>query len=261
MLNSEMSIKAIKHYEYCAINYSNEIINSIINTTTYIGDEQGNIDNINNITSFYDTKFIFLDSFTQDVVVKYQDRENIAILNFSDFTLPAGKFFKGSTVQEESLCHNSILANVLYHFDKTFYNENKKFKNGGYYANRALYSKDVLFINSDKPVYVDVITCAAPNLNYVRRFNKAHIELNNDILDSRIKFILNIAKDNNVKTLVLGAYGCGIFGQDAKLVSETFKKYLLNEFQNVFKEVLFALPKGKNTYNYNTFKEVIDTMI
>ena len=38
--------------------------------------------------------------------------------------------------------------------------------------------------------------------------------------------MLDIAKENHVGTLILGAFGCGVFGQDAGEVAEIFKEYL-----------------------------------
>ena len=35
-----------------------------------------------------------------------------------------------------------------------------------------------------------------------------------------------MAKENQVDLLILGAYGCGVFGQNVKEVAEIFKEYL-----------------------------------
>ena len=54
-----------------------------------------------------------------------------------------------------------------------------------------------------------------------------------------------------VETLILGAWGCGVFGQDPKVVAELMQNTL--EYYPHFKKVIFAIPKG---YNYDMFKEV-----
>ena len=72
---------------------------------------------------------------------------------------------------------------------------------------------------------------------------------------SRIKFILDIAKDNHVDTLVLGAFGCGVFGQNPREVANIFKKLLDTSFKGCFKKVVFGIPKGNND-NLEQFKLV-----
>ena len=59
-----------------------------------------------------------------------------------------------------------------------------------------------------------------------------------------------IAKNNEVDTLILGAYGCGVFGQDPYEVASIFKEYL--DECKCFKTVVFAVPNGKNG-NYEAF--------
>ena len=54
-----------------------------------------------------------------------------------------------------------------------------------------------------------------------------------------------MAKDNNVDTLILGAYGCGVFGQDAIEVAKIFKTWLP---LYSFKKVIFAIPKGNGNF-------------
>lgn len=69
---------------------------------------------------------------------------------------------------------------------------------------------------------------------------------------SRIKFVLDIAKENQVDLLILGAYGCGVFGQDAEEVAEIFREYL-NTTHKCFEKVIFAIPKGRDK-NFDAFE-------
>lgn len=66
--------------------------------------------------------------------------------------------------------------------------------------------------------------------------------------------MLDIAEENDVKTLILGAYGCGVFGQDAKEVAGIFKKFLTT-MHTSFDTVVFAVPDGMNG-NYREFARV-----
>lgn len=76
----------------------------------------------------------------------------------------------------------------------------------------------------DSPFSVDVITCAAPYNVY--GFDR---ELLRSTYESRITNILEAAIDNDVDTIVLGAFGCGAFHNPPELMAEALKKYLLTE--------------------------------
>lgn len=177
----------------------------------------------------------------------------IGILNFASFTSPGGGFLNGAHAQEEDLCHNSNLYERISPEVK-FYAYNIKHKNNGAYENRAIFSYDVNFIDpdTDKEYLADVITCAAPNKRAGSYSNEQWD--NTEILKDRIQFILNIAHTEDIQILILGAWGCGVFGQDPKEVAKLFKEELTSGKYN-FEKVIFAIPLG---YNYDCFKEIID---
>ena len=186
----------------------------------------------------------------------YAKEGKVALLNFASYKNPGGLFLNGSKAQEECLCHASCLYNVLKEFSD-YYKWNNEHKNKGLYLNRALYSPDVLFHYEDTLFGCDVITCAAPNKSTAQEYCQVSDEDNLKALESRIKFILDIAKDNEVDILVLGAYGCGVFGQNPTEVAMLFKKYLETTHSNCFKKVVFAIPNGDNN-NLSSFKEVFE---
>lgn len=80
-----------------------------------------------------------------------------------------------------------------------------------------------------------------------------------ELVQNKIKRILDIAADNHHNTLILGAWGCGVFRNDPTTIAETFCKYLKNEFNGVFENVIFAIP-GKNSQNYQLFEAVIESL-
>jgi uncharacterized protein (TIGR02452 family) len=120
------------------------------------------------------------------------------------------------------------------------------------YTNAALYSKDILFMRNGVTKSVDVITCAAPNWSRAKKLGASYTD-NCHTLRDRIEFVLQIAANNEVDTLILGAWGCGVFGQDAKVVAEYFQNTIEN--YPFFKNIIFAVPKG---YNLDAFKNVFD---
>lgn len=240
---------AITHYNRMKEDYKEEIRDSVSNSTIY----RGHL----NIQGFRaEQQDIVTDE--DSVAACFNHREGrTALLNFASFNNPGGGFLGGSMAQEEALCHASFLCNVLENF-MWYYEENRKDPNRGMYYDRAIYSPDIRFFQNDQSITVDVITCAAPNHSVGLNSGKFSKEENTEALDSRIKFILEIATANSAETLILGAFGCGVFKQDAKEVATLFKKWL-QEFQ-CFKKVVFAVPTMNKVSkkNYEAFKQVFE---
>jgi uncharacterized protein (TIGR02452 family) len=125
-----------------------------------------------------------------------------------------------------------------------------------------IYTPDVVVFKTDErtdPIYpkmmdqsewykVDVITSAAPQLRKVRTLPANY----NDVIFGRIKKILDVAAKEHVEVLILGAWGCGAFKNDANVVSDTFYSLLKNYN---FEVVEFALSDPANVANspFNRF--------
>ena len=211
------------------------------------------------------TEFILEDTDSVSAILKYIpefDEKHLyytAVLNFASYKNPGGQFINGSKAQEECLCHESYLYNVLKEFDNTFYDWNRRHKNNALYLNRALYSDSVMFMRGDELRYCDVITCAFPNKKASQKYCGTSDEENSKVLRDRIDFILKIAKDNLVENLILGAGGCGVFGQSPYEVAQIFKELLTTKYK-CFDKVIFAIPDKKGE-NYIAFKEVLKDVI
>ena len=189
----------------------------------------------------------------------------ICALNFASYRNPGGMFYEGSSAQEESLCHDSFLYSVLRQFQDVYYSWNNLNKNKGLYKNRAIYTPGVIFMGPvkagdnhiDKQVACDIITCASPNWRAASEYGKATKDENTEALTSRIKFIMDIAAANKVDTLILGAFGCGVFRQDPYEVATIFKNFLYNQYAGVFKKVVFAIPDTVHGENLKAFTKVL----
>ena len=133
-------------------------------------------------------------------VKKYSKFGKVAVLNFASFKHPGGGFINGSMAQEEALCHESTLYNVI--ADDTFsrfYNYNNHHLNRGMYHNRAIYSPNIAFTgeNDEIVAYADVITCACPNYSYYIKMKVSPSE-NLLTLKSRIGFVKKILVENRL---------------------------------------------------------------
>ena len=199
----------------------------------------------------------------------------VGVLNFASSTNPGGGVTKGSTAQEECLCRCSNLYLTLYQEKciRKYYNVNKKYMtNLG--SDAIIYSRNV-YVFKDKdynmlPVkdrfYVDVLTCAAPNLreNPRNQYNSNASEEKLTLTDEelynihvkRARNILNVAIKNEDDYLILGAFGCGAFRNNPEIVAKAYKD-VLQDYMYCFKVIDFAIIDGKYSNNYEIFKRII----
>lgn len=200
-----------------------------------------------------------------------KDEGRTAVLNFASYKNPGGKFMEGSAAQEESLCHASTLYNVLRSpvFNE-YYAYNRTHLNNGLYLNRSIYSPDIIFFGSDgngpylDQKNADVITCAAPNVRQFCRtadcFNPDNRNIVDETIYERCRYVLTIAEHHGVDNLILGAFGCGVFGCDPRVVSRMFKKAIRDCPVN-FKQIIFAIPNnGHSSDNFYEFAKTFDVL-
>lgn len=69
---------------------------------------------------------------TFDAALKYGEGKT-CVLNFASFKNPGGGFLKGTVAQEEYLCQNSTLYNVLSRFT-SYYEKNRLSTNDALYS-------------------------------------------------------------------------------------------------------------------------------
>lgn len=180
----------------------------------------------------------------------------VAVLNFASYKNPGGGYLSGMTTQEEALCHESTLYQVISPFISEYYSWNRANLNKGLYTNRALYSPHVVFEHKGCGGTADVITCAAPNANVACYRQKISRADNDAVFKDRIKFVLDIAEDNCVDTLILGAWGCGVFGQNPYTTCEIMND-LIENGGYCFSQIYYAIPGGETDGNYVAFEKVM----
>lgn len=259
---NELKARAEKHTQEVEKNLKKETEECAASTITYGGDD-GRMPQ--KVQKGKCTAEIIIDDLDSVKSVIRHLNGKTAVLNFASYKNPGGKFIEGSSAQEECLCHASNLYNVLSRFPG-YYEWNKKHNNRALYTDRALYSKNVTFIDESVTVYgadpvniqADVITCAAPNFSAAGKYAHVEEDENNAALLKRVKFVLDIAEDNHVETLILGAYGCGVFGQDALLVAKYFRK-CLETYEYHFKTVYFSIINRGNEDNLRKFRTIFGT--
>lgn len=181
----------------------------------------------------------------------YTGEGNVAILNYASFKTPGGLYLQGSHAQEEALCHASNLYPILLAFDEAYYAWNRKNLNKALYRNRAIFTPNVVFEKNGETRVASVITCAAPNFYTAGYRCGVSEEENNIIFKDRIKFMYEVAADNNIDTLIAGAWGCGVFAQNpvttCRMMTDVFTAghYCIDT-------LFYAIPAGEN---YEAFME------
>ena len=164
--------------------------------------------------------------------------ERPLVLNMANGVSPGGGWLKGSRAQEEYLCRSSALWVTIK--DSPMYAAHAA---SGHYE-----SSDWVIISPDVPVFrddtgvpleepwtVSFITCAAPVAS------RAGAERSATLLRDRINRILKIAASEGYTSLVLGAWGCGAFGNDPRATAKSFREAIDGPFANAFDTIIFAI--------------------
>lgn len=183
---------------------------------------------------------------------------DMAVLDCASFTRPGGGYERGGWGQEEALCADSFLYNVLSQH-KAWYGENRRRNiNCELYRNRALVVPAVRFAREKVHAYADVIVAAAPHAERARsEYHIAEDVLVRSLRD-RIRFILAIADALGHDKLVLGAFGCDFARWDPAQVAEAFREELAGG-AHVAREVIFAIPQVRFNDHFERFSHALAT--
>ena len=180
---------------------------------------------------------------TVQCILRYAGDKRVLALNFANAMYAGGGYVLGGNAQEESLCR----ASLLYYTIKT----QKKY----YFSNRLhvlpdytdimIYSENVPVIRDDsgklleKRLKCDFITCPAVNRSFAK-FMMPQKRIDR-IMRTRIMRIITLAVLKKPDVLVLGAFGCGMFGNRREKVLPVFEE-MINRYVPEDIEVIFAIP-------------------
>lgn len=181
--------------------------------------------------------------------------ERVLVLNFANPVHPGGGVKNGAKAQEEDLCRKSTLyCSLTSNEAVAYYSYNRHL--GDMSSDYMMISPNVeVFRNSEgdlleDTIVVSVITAAAPIL---RSGGSECAEEVKTIFEKRICNLLKVAAATGYRFLVLGAWGCGAFGNDAQMVAELFDK-AIQQYGNRFTQIEFAVYcTDHDSYNYRAF--------
>ena len=175
--------------------------------------------------------------------LKKRERNQIGVLNFASAKNPGGGFLNGAMAQEESLAAASGLYDTL--LQRPAYYESNKACHSFCYTDCAIWSPDVVFFREDAgkllciPAKASVLTLPAVNYGQVLLKGENAMQAK-AAMKRRMKIALSIFADKHCKTIILGAYGCGVFLNDPADVA-TWWDELLTEYSGHFDKVVFAV--------------------
>jgi uncharacterized protein (TIGR02452 family) len=160
------------------------------------------------------------------------------VLNMANGATPGGGFRHGSRAQEEFLCRGSALYATIE--GDPMYDAHRA--QGGYESSDwAILSPRVPVFRDDtartlgRPWSCAFLTCAAPVATRVGQPRSA------ELMEARIRRVLGIAAAHGFADLVLGAWGCGAFGNDATATAQSFRESFAGPFEGAFDQVVFAV--------------------
>ena len=166
-------------------------------------------------------------------------------LNFASAKNPGGGFFNGAQAQEESIARSSGLYPCqMSAFE--FYETHRAMKSC-VYTDGMIYSPKVPILRKDSgelldaPILSSIITAAAVNTGVVKRFEIERVPEIKEIMKKRIDKLLCLSALQQHKTLILGAWGCGVFQNEPKMIAHLFFDLLTTKYQGVFEKVVFAV--------------------
>jgi uncharacterized protein (TIGR02452 family) len=151
------------------------------------------------------------------------------------------------SAQEESLARASgLYACINPH--QAMYQANRRFESC-LCTDHMIYSPDVRVFRDDEDVLLEelyrisFITAPAVNAGVVRAREPRNAGRIEWVMLDRIEKVLSLAVVNSHDALVLGAWGCGVFGNDPRQVAGAFARHLTGEgwFRAAFRKVVFAV--------------------
>ncbi|WP_040812605.1 TIGR02452 family protein [Nocardia concava] len=173
------------------------------------------------------------------------DSEAVAVLNFASARNPGGHYLLGARTQEEALCRASALYTTLLAVPE--YYEYHRSTPDPFYSDRVILSPAVPVFRDDlgtlleSPYAVGFLTAPAPRSNVIAQEQPGEVHRVPAVLATRAERILETAA--GYRRLVLGAWGCGAYGNDPGVVAGIFRALLADggRFDGHFDEITFAI--------------------
>lgn len=180
-------------------------------------------------------------------LVRDEHESGVGVLNFASARNPGGGYLGGARAQEEDLCRSSALYTTL--LEARDYYDAHRANRDTRYSHRVIFSPDVPVYRDnrsrllDEPYRVAFLTSPAPNAGALGRSDPHALAGVRDLIVDRAARVLAVALHHEVRVMVLGAWGCGVFRNDPADVASVFAFHLGEggAFAGRFERVVFAV--------------------
>jgi len=168
-----------------------------------------------------------------------------ACLVFASARHPGGGFLTGAHAQEESIARASALV-ACQRAAPEFYAAQRELADLRY-QDWVIYAPAVpVFRDEDgallpRPFARAFLTAAAPNLSAIRASQPETADTVPAVLSGRARRVLQVAAAHGHRHLILGAWGCGVFGNDPAIVATAFHALLQEPGGFGLEHVVFAV--------------------
>lgn len=196
--------------------------------------------------------------------------DDVCVLNMASAGNPGGGVYNGAGAQEEYLFRCSDYYRFLFQYARTFspleygikpnpthrYPLDSNF--GGVFSHGITVFRDresAGYALIEQPWKVNAVAVAAVDVKHHRVSYGEYMRMTLN----KIRAILRIGYTNGQRRLVLGAFGCGAFGNDPYVVAALFRQVLDEpEFQGAFREIHFAILEDHNSHgrNFRAFSRI-----
>jgi uncharacterized protein (TIGR02452 family) len=229
------------------VNIKELVEECVNNTRLYLPQELEYLADKLVIEHSFDTKYEVTNETSLDACRKIsgEKRKNLMCLNFASAKNPGGGFLGGAVAQEESIARASALYLSLLNA-KEYYSFHKR-QNTSLYSDHMIYSPLVPIFKfedgdlMDEAICVNIITSPAVNAGAIEKNETSKIPLIKEVMNTRVQKLLTLSYITDNKTLILGAWGCGVFRNDPEMIAGLFYENLLGKFKNAFESVIFAV--------------------
>lgn len=267
-IKAEETVKILERGYYFTseenkVSINNETENAIKNTVLYSPEELEEISNSVTTDNNFNTDIQITneDSISAILRLKEEEINTIMCLNFASAKNPGGGFLNGSLAQEESLAVSSALHKCQTS-SFSYYEKHRKMKSC-MYTDTMIHSPKVPVFRNNKMELLEkyklcgFITSAAVNYGVVKKEEPHLAGEVVAVMDKRIEKLLSLSLKEGYDSLILGAWGCGVFQNDPEVIATLFKKHLKGKFKNSFKKVVFAIYSKREKF-ISAFENVFE---